>query len=405
MEIDSFYLVGINYKKTEVSIRSKFAIAEAQYKNIIENAKSLHLENLFVLATCNRTEIYGVVPSPDVLTNLLCEQTEGDVADFQEISYTMTGREAATHLFTVAAGLDSQILGDYEILGQLKNAVKFAKSNHLIGNFLERLTNTSYQSSKEIKNKTELSGGTISVAFAAIQFMKWHLKELENKKFLLIGTGEIGVNTAKNIVDYLETRNIQVANRTRSKAEALAKELGCECIDFADIHSAMKNADVIITATAAPTPIVDFEDIKDREQTVLIDLSVPNNINTNVRQHPAAILVNVDELSKISSSTFANRAAQIPKAMEIIESHLEEFDEWQEMRKNVPVIKAAQKTLEDIHNWALASEMLPDCPDEEHALKKAIQRMATHMREYPHTEKRACSYFQAITDYFKLSDL
>ena len=223
MNIQDFYITGINYKKTDATIRGKFALNEDQHISILQKANNEGLENVFVLSTCNRTEIYGVAPSSKDLKELLCSETLGDIDIFEEISYTKKGEDAIGHLFSVASGLDSQILGDYEIVGQLKQAIRVAKDKGNIGAFMERLTNTVFESSKAIKNQTVFSGGTVSVAFAAIQFLKYHCNNFSDKKILVIGTGKIGRNTCKNLVDYLETNNITLINRSADKAKQLAE--------------------------------------------------------------------------------------------------------------------------------------------------------------------------------------
>jgi glutamyl-tRNA reductase len=186
------------------------------------------LDEVFVLSTCNRTEIYGFADSASQLINLLCDQTAGSKETFLSAAYIKNGQEAITHLFNVSAGLDSQILGDYEIIGQIKAAVKFAKKLGCINVMLERLINTVLQSSKAIKNQTELSGGTVSVSFAAIQYIREHVKSVADKKILLLGTGKIGKSTSKNLVHYLKTKNITLINRTEEKAAELGKRTWVE---------------------------------------------------------------------------------------------------------------------------------------------------------------------------------
>src|SRR6478736_8896997 len=154
MDIHKFCVAGINYKKADAELRSLFAIGDQQYISILNNASSFALNEVFVLSTCNRTEIYGFTENADDLVNLLCLETPGDVQTFIKSAYIKKGIEAIEHIFNVGAGLDSQILGDYEIVGQLKTAVKFSKQHDFIGAHLERLINSVLQSSKQIKNQT-----------------------------------------------------------------------------------------------------------------------------------------------------------------------------------------------------------------------------------------------------------
>ncbi|HEY4208299.1 MAG TPA: glutamyl-tRNA reductase, partial [Puia sp.] len=199
-DISKFFIVGINYKKTDASVRGRFAISTEQYEKILALAPSHQLHELFVLSTCNRTEIYGFAEEPSQLIDLLCTQTIGTPAAFEAIAYCKNGLDAIEHLFQVSAGLDSQILGDYEIVGQIKTAVKFSRERQFIGPFMERLINCVLQSSKSIKNQTALSGGTVSVSFAAIQYIKEKIGPVSGKKILLIGVGKIGRNTCRNMV-------------------------------------------------------------------------------------------------------------------------------------------------------------------------------------------------------------
>src|SRR5271170_173668 len=187
-DISGFFVVGINYKKTDAAIRGQFAIGNEQYEKMLALAPSFNLTELFVLSTCNRTEIYGFADNSAHLAGLLCTQASGELGAFLEMAYIRKGVAAVTHLFEVGAGLDSQILGDYEIVGQIKQAVKFARDRQNIGPFLDRLVNCVLQASKAIKNQTALSGGTVSVSFAAIQYIRERISEPGNKNILVIGT-------------------------------------------------------------------------------------------------------------------------------------------------------------------------------------------------------------------------
>src|SRR6476619_4238171 len=227
--ISNFFVIGVNYKKSDANIHGRFAISEDQYSRVLETAASQGLNEVFILSTCNRTEIYGFAENSMQLINILCTETEGDSVSFKQAAYIKEGMDAVSHLFQVGAGLDSQILGDYEIVGQLKTAVRFAKQRGFVGPFTERLINCVLQASKQIKNQTQLSGGTVSVSFAAIQYIKNSIKDLSSKHILLIGVGKIGGNTCRNMVDYLNTRNITLINRSPEKASGLANELGLNC--------------------------------------------------------------------------------------------------------------------------------------------------------------------------------
>jgi glutamyl-tRNA reductase len=211
--ISNFFVAGINYKKSDASTRGQFAIGQDQYRAILEKSNAQGLNEVFILSTCNRTEIYGFAHCSHQLVELLCSETIGSAETFKQVAYVKNGIEAIEHVYNVGAGLDSQILGDYEIVGQLKTAVKFSKEQGFVGAFTERLINSVLQASKLIKNNTELSGGTVSVSFAAVQYIKSVIADPSSKNILLLGIGKIGRNTCKNLVDYLDTKNICLINR------------------------------------------------------------------------------------------------------------------------------------------------------------------------------------------------
>ncbi|HEY0731866.1 MAG TPA: NAD(P)-binding domain-containing protein, partial [Chitinophagaceae bacterium] len=271
--INQFFVAGINYKKADASVRGLYAINNDQYDNILVKAKAAGLPELFILSTCNRTEIYGFAWSAQQLVDLLCSETVGDAASFKASAYIKSGVQAVEHVFHVGAGLDSQILGDYEIIGQLKNAVKFSKQRGFIGAFSERLINSVLQSSKLIKNNTQLSGGTVSVAFAAVQYIKNRYDNPSSKNILLLGVGKIGRNTSKNLVDYLNTNKLTLINRSPEKAEELAHDLGLRSASLENLAAEISKADIILVATNADEPLVLKDHLQGGSDKLIIDLS------------------------------------------------------------------------------------------------------------------------------------
>src|SRR6185312_7198183 len=302
-DIAGFFVAGINYKKTDAGVRGQFAISNEQYEKILSLAPSFNVSELFVLSTCNRTEIYGFADNSAHLAALLCTQTTGDLAAFMEAAYIRRGESAIQHLFEVAAGLDSQILGDYEIVGQLKNAVKFSRDRKYIGPFSERLVNSVLQASKAIKNQTALSGGTVSVSFAAIQYIRERFANPADREILVIGTGKIGRNTCRNLVDYLDTRNLTLINRTESKAAELAAEMGVRHAPAGSIEACVKAADIILVATNAEQPTLLKSWLEGAGEKMIIDLSIPCNVEASAAGLAGITLINVDELSKIKDET------------------------------------------------------------------------------------------------------
>ncbi len=404
MNDEIFFAAGINYKKTEAAIRGQFAINSDQYKQLIHDAKQTGIQELLVISTCNRTEIYGLAPNANALIQLLCSQTQGSVETFKKLAYIKKGDAAIHHLFGVGAGLDSQILGDYEIIGQIKLAFKLSKENGGIGSFLERLVNAVIQASKNIKNNTELSGGTVSVAFAAIQFLKEQVTEVSDKKILLLGTGKIGRNACKNVIDYLGNNNITLINRTEEKAIELAKELNLRVGAYEMIEREIDLADIIIVATNAARPIINAANVAEKGQKVLIDLSIPNNIHPTCGELPNITLVNVDGLSKINDATLQKRKAEVPKAKAIIAKHIQEFVEWHNMRKHVPVIKAAKSKMIAMQDCNLftsyTNQNSTDTAECQQKIQKVINNMAANMKR---ENKGGCNFIEAINEFITIN--
>lgn len=402
INISNFFVAGINYKKTDATTRGQFAISNDQYENILNLAPSFGLNSLFILSTCNRTEIYGFADDASQLIDLLCTQTKGNASTFTQLAYIRQGADAVTHLFHVGAGLDSQILGDYEIVGQLKQAVKFSKEHNFINCFIERLFNSVLQSSKSIKNETALSGGTVSVAFAAVQYIKENVAVVSGKKILLIGTGKIGRNTCKNLVDYLGTTNITLINRTEEKAVELAAELNLRYAPIADLAHHIATSDIILAATNAVEPTILTQYLENSGDKLIIDLSIPYNVEASARQLPNVNLVNVDTLSKLKDEALLKREAETPKAKEIIAQHQVQFMEWYQMRKNAPLLQAIKAMLNEIatiHQRELKNPQTR-CPyiAAEQKIQQVMNSIAGKMRTQ---NLQGCYYIEAINEYMR----
>ncbi len=401
-DISKFFIAGINYRKTDASVRGLFAIGKEQYENILLLAPSYGIPELFILSTCNRTEIYGVAEDATTLIDLLCTQTIGAKKTFTGLAYIKSGREALEHLFNVSAGLDSQILGDYEIVGQIKHSVKVSKKHDFMGGFLERLVNSVLQASKSIKNQTALSDGTVSVSFAAVQYIKETFFNPGDKKILLLGTGKIGRTTCRNLVDYLQTNNITLINRTQDKALLLAKDVNVQFAPIEQLSTWIRKSDIILVATNAADPVLLQSHLVNMGDKLIIDLSIPCNVETSARELPNISLINVDELSKLKDRTLQKREAEIPKARALIGEHLSGFLEWFEMRKHVPVLRAVKTKLKEIHERPL---FIPSFDTEiaasrssnaDKKIQRVINGMATKMRQH---NQKGCHYIEAINEF------
>ena len=346
------YNVGLSYKKADVKVRSAFSISKENQKLLLIAAKEKGIKGIFVLSTCNRTEITGFAKHPFELISLLIKFSNGSVEEFINVSNVYKNKDAVKHLFNIGTGLDSQILGDYEIVGQLKKAFKRAKKVGTTNAYLERLMNLILQASKEVKNKTKLSSGTTSVAYAATQYIIENVPEYTRKNVLIYGLGEIGKITCLNVLEYTMNDHVTLINRTRIKADEFkVAHPKISVKDFQDLDKEISKADVLIVSTGASTPTVCPNHLTGKNELLILDLSMPENVDRRVADMNGVQLVNVDELSKITNKTIETRKNEVPKAEKIIEKYKGEFNEWISNRKYIPAVNALKESLQEIkHN-------------------------------------------------------
>lgn len=342
----TFYVVGLNYQKADAEIRGKFSLNESAKESILKQAKQEGISNLIIISTCNRTELYGFSQHPFELIKLLCQFSNGTVDDFQKVAYVHKNNDAIDHLFRVGTGLDSQILGDFEIIGQIKNGFMQSKVHGLTTNYFERLINAVIQASKRIKNETELSSGATSVSFASVQYIMDHVQDISQKNILLFGTGKIGRNTCENLVKHTKNKHITLINRTKDKALEVAGKFDLIVKDYQDLQQELAHADVLIVATGASVPTICKEMLGNEKPLLILDLSIPKNVATDVQDHPGVTLIHLDYLSQITDKTLDRRKEFIPQAESIIDQVKTEFLHWKKMRKFAPTIHALKSKLE-----------------------------------------------------------
>ena len=378
----SFYAIGLSYKKADAAIRGKFSLDANAKSTLLMQAEAEGIESLIVTSTCNRTEIYGFANHPYELIKLLCENSKGTVEEFQEVAYIYKNQDAVSHMFRVGTGLDSQILGDFEIISQLKIAFTQSKSNGLANSFMERLVNSVIQASKKIKTETEISSGATSVSFASVQYIIKNVQDIANKNILLFGTGKIGRNTCENLVKHTKHEQITLINRTKDKAEKLAQKLDLIVKDYADLQLELQKADVVVVATGAQNPTIDKAILNLKKPLLILDLSIPKNVNENVQEIDGVTLIHLDHLSQITDETLENRKLHIPAAEAIIDEIKEEFMAWTKNRKFAPTIQALKEKLNAIKESELNAQRKKNSNfDEEQAeliSNRIIQKITNH---------------------------
>jgi len=340
-----FFSIGISHWKTPIDVREKFNFSERAIDAILEEAKTLGVESLFVVSTCNRAQFFAHTHNAFILKELYVKHSKASEKEFEKYHFQLSGDDAVLHLFELCCGLDSLMLGDLQIVSQIKDAVKYASNKEMLDGYTHRLMQFVMQAYKDVRTDTAINEGPASVAHGAVLFIKQRYKSLKDKKIVLFGTGEIGETTAKNLLKHAHKEMVLI-NRTRSKAEAIANSLGLRVANIEDLEKELTNTDILIVATGAMEPTVYTKHFKGVENNMLLlDLSVPRNIEPGIEKLNGIELIDMDQLNNIQDETLAMRRKNIPKARTIINLHKNEFYDWVLMRDLSPVIQALHEKL------------------------------------------------------------
>lgn len=390
--LNNFCVIGINYHKSDIAIRGKFSLSENQTILFLKEAALSELNPCFVLSTCNRTEVYSLCNNPENMVDLLCSNTQSNLQDFFEYGYVYQGLDAIKHLFKVASGLDSQIIGDYEILAQLKQATKLANEYGCMNNLMQRVINYAFQASKEIKTKTKLSSGTVSVSYAAIEIIKEKITNVSDKNFLLVGTGKFGKNVAKNLKNYFPLSHISLTNRTNEKASELANQYEADFISYENLAPACDDADIIIVSSAAESYTILPSFFTSSKPRLILDLSVPQNADPLIKNISGINLLNLDEVSAILDKTISIRQAEVPKALQIIDNTLEELISWSRNQYNHSLLAQIKTQL-----YELSESYFIDNSNE----KKINETVSSLAMQLKHKTNKGCQCINALNSFLE----
>ncbi|MCW5518213.1 glutamyl-tRNA reductase [Aureitalea sp. L0-47] len=402
-----FYAIGLSYQKADAETRGHFSLTEEANIQLLEQARKQGITSLSALSTCNRTELYGFASSPEVLIELLCQFTNGTAEEFETVAYVYREKEAVSHLFKVATGLDSQILGDFEIISQLRKGFRLSKKMGILNAYMERLANAVIQASKRIKNETELSSGATSVSFAAVQYIMARVPYVSEKDILLFGIGKIGRNTCENLIKHTQNKHITLINRTKPKAEEMAGKFNLVVKDYSEIESEIAHSDVLIVATGAQNPTINKDLLHLKQPLLILDLSIPKNVSPDVTENEMVTLVHLDELVKVTDSTLEHRQSQVPMAEKIIEIIEEEFNTWAENRKFAPTLKALKLKLAEIKEGEIDNQRkkFSDFNEEQASVvtDRVIQKITTQFANHlKNSDAPTSESIELIKQVFKL---
>ena len=404
MDMHHFFVVGVSYKTANIDLRGKFSLNDTQHHALFLEAQKQKIKDLIVVNTCNRTELYAWVPDSKTLVNLLCDHSDGDKKSFEQIGYTLKGEDGINHVFRVGTGLESQILGDFEIISQIKQSFFRSKKMGLAEGYLEHFINAVINASKRIKTETKISSGATSVAFASVQYILKNTQNISKKNILLFGTGKIGANTCKNLIKHTQNDQITLINRTQSRADKIANKFPVVVKPFSELTSCIHEADILIVATGAQNPTISKELIHNSKPLLILDLSIPRNVDTKINEIGNVKVIHLDELSQITDATFEIRKRYIPKAELILNEIKNEFLSWIKHRKYIPALNAFKEKI--ITSEKKESELkvyLNNCfgfQRKQRIAQKITGQIAAYIRENPNQAEKT---IDLIADVFELN--
>ncbi len=411
--MNHFKAVSLSYKNTPLEIRELISLDQDACRELLERLKNYEdIHDLLVLSTCNRTEVYyssGIDYGFNIIADILELKKISFQAHYQDyFEQIHEHTQAVEHLFDVAMGLDSQVVGDMQITNQVKQAYQLSADLNLAGPFLHRLLHTIFFTNKRVVQETPFRSGAASTSYAAVELTEELASEIQNPKVLILGIGEIGADVCRNLRDsFIE--DIVVINRTWEKAQALAEEGNAQARPFEEVQQAVKEADVIICSIARQDPFLTKELIAQQEILsfkYLIDLAVPRSIEPAVEELPGVLLYNIDQIQNKASEALQKRLASIPDVKAIVQQSIEEFGEWSKEMEVSPTIQKLKKALEQIRQEEL-SRFSKKLNDHETALvNKITQSMMQKILKLPALQlKAACKRGEADTLIDVLNDL
>ena len=404
----TFVVVGVSFEKAHLGVREKFTITPERHSMFYEAAISNGVDHCVLLSTCNRTEVYAWSDNPTEITNLFLQTTQAENWAFQDFGYVMADTEAINHFYCVGAGLKSQIIGDFEIIGQIKKS--YAESLEFLyrNSALDRLFNTCIQISKRIKKETSLSSGATSVAFASIQVALQKIQKRRGLKVGLVGTGKLGRNTVNNLSKQAEISEVTLFNRHEENARELASRYSFQSAPISDLKKLLPSFDLLFVATAAQKPTVAREMLLDVNQKLLImDLAMPRNVDATISELQNVEVIDLDHISKIANEAIQKRLSDRNKAKSIVEEGLEEWREWVMSRSMVPIMRQLNSRLEEIKEMELKRlplEARKTAKDQEVLVDGILKKLSSYVAQYLRNSKNPLENdMQFLEDLFQIS--
>lgn len=379
------FVVGLNHKIADVDVREKLAFNGPKLEEGLTKFKELpEVQEAIILSTCNRVELYAnvrdAVKASESIKTFLSEFHNINRESLNDALYIYDDIKAVGHIFRVASSLDSMVIGEPQILGQLKGAFELAHKKKTTGILLNRLMKKAISVAKRVRTETRIAENAVSISFAAVELAKKIFTDLSKKVFMLLGAGEMAELAARHLISN-GVKEVIVSNRTYERACELAKELNGRPVKFDEFIQEMMHADIVICSTGASDYVLKKSQMqkvmKERKQrpVFVIDISVPRNIDPAINDLDNVYLYNIDDLQGVVDANRFERQKEAEKAERIVEQEIETFLKWQSSLDSVPTIIALREKAEEIKKEEL-DKLLSKFPGIGEKEKKAIEYMA-----------------------------
>ncbi len=407
-------LIGISHKTAPVEIREQAALDRSQQEEAVQLIiKQFNLTGCMILSTCNRTEIYlSGEENGNALSgvkNWLNRYKKCTYFSDQDLTYTKQGIDAVRHFFAVASGLDSQIIGEPQITGQVKESYDLAHDLNTTDTLINKMFTFALQAEKKVRSETFLSDGAVSVSFAGVELARKIFSSLKRKDVLLVGAGETAELAATHFIEK-GVRNIRIANRTLGKAQDLAKKFDGEAYSLENIAGALEKSDIVISATASRKYVLNTDIIekiakkRNHEPIFFIDLAIPRDIDPDIQEIDGVYLYNLDNLNDIVQMNLEKRREEIPEAFQIIDEHLALFRKWLSTHSIASVINRLREHFDKLRKNELnrLKNRLPEegYPEVEYLTQSIMNKlMHRHIKMLKKNVGNADRYQESI-DFF-----
>ena len=351
-------LVGVNHKTTPVEIREKLAFTKGKIEESVERLFNFpDIIEHTILSTCNRVEIYARANCQDsaikAIKQFICDFHEVSPVELEDHFYSYRNEEAVEHLFRVSSSLDSMILGETQILGQVKDAYSLAKDLRSTGLVLNQLFEKAFSIAKKVREETGIAERSVSISSAAVELAQKIFDDLENRTVMLVGTGEMAELAAKHLISY-GVKTVYVTSRTYDRAANLARTLNGSALDFEAFKNELHRADIVITSTSASNFIIKKEMVekaiheRKNKPIFFIDIAVPRDIEPDVNDLENVYLYDIDDLHVVVSANMKEREKEADNAMHFISQEVTKFNNWVGTLDAVPTIIEIRKKAENI---------------------------------------------------------